>query len=89
MYSTITTELIPRCVSPVVYARVPLAIVEKSIEPHTAARAAPTMPMPMSHVEPLAKAAGSSPSLAARSKTRLAVHAPMGMVTRIGWMGWP
>ena len=72
-----------------VYARVPLSSVVKSMAPKIAAATAPMMPMPISHFEPVAKAAGRSVVLAATSKTRPDTQAPMGMVTRIGWMGWP
>lgn len=43
----------------------------------------------MSQYAPRANTSGSSPNAATRSNTRLATHVPIGIVTRIGWTGWP
>jgi hypothetical protein len=76
-------------VSAVRWAGVPPVSVMKSMRPKTAAARAPRMPIPTSHCAPVRKGASSLPSSATTSKTRLAVHAPMGMVTRVGWSGCP
>src|SRR3954447_2715754 len=88
--SATTARLSTRCTRPIVRALVPLGIASRSSNPNTAATSAPAMPMPISQYAP-STSGGDPPLFAwlAMSNTRLAIHAPIGRVTRIGWNGWP
>src|SRR5215212_5554498 len=45
--------------------------------------------MPINQVEPAVRNAGAETRCEVISNTRLAAHAPIGMVTSIGWNGCP
>jgi hypothetical protein len=68
---------------------VPAASWDISIKPKIAARTAPMMPIAIRIWAPRANGVGSSAKNPMMSKTMLAVHVPIGMVTRMGWKGCP
>ena len=75
------------CTSAVRNAGVPMGMANRSRKPALAAASAPISPTAISQSEPWARKPGPVVTCEAMSNTRLAVQAPIGMVTRIGWNG--
>src|SRR6185437_5639794 len=88
-YAAVTVRFKLMCTSAVRNAGVGMGIANRSRNPGLAAASAPIRPTAISHSEPCARKPGSRVTCEAMSKTRLAVQAPIGTVTKSGWNGWP